>query len=129
MGTSAVAESSASRDTTARCSFELDSNIRNLPVVRLFVGSVARQWGATEDIVSDLRVGASELAAAAMYDEPKSVRIEMAQESGRIRVAVSPLSEEAIERGDEPAADVVGGLFDDFAINGDSVSIGTEPSS
>lgn len=124
-----MSDHSAASDKRLRCSLELESNVRHLPVIRLFVGSVARQWEASEDVVADLRVGTSELAAAAMFSEPISVRIEMMRESDRIRVAVSPLSEEAMERGDEPASDVVGGLFDDLAISGETVSIGTEPSS
>lgn len=109
-----------------RCSFEIGPHVRYLPIVRLFVGSVARQWDASEDVVSDLRVGASELAAAAMVSESPVVRIEMIRRREGIEVAISPLTADALEAGDEPAADVVGGLFDSVVVTGDVVSIRTD---
>lgn len=110
----------------ARCSLVVPSHVRLLPIVRLFVASVARTWGVDESTAADLRIGASELAAAAMRPEPDEVRVELEQAAERISVSVSPLDSAALGAGDEPAEDIVGGLFDQFSAEEGvaSISIG-----
>lgn len=107
----------------ATCSLAVPAHVRMLPVVRLFTGSVARTWGADEAGVADLRVGASELAGAAMRSEPVEVVVELTRLPDRVVASVSPLHRSALEAGDIPAGDVVEGLFDEVRISGDAVSI------
>lgn len=113
-------------DTTELCICELEPHERYLPAARLFAGSVARVWGAPEGDVADLRIGASELMAASIAGGAELVTITMERRVEHLRLTVAPLDEEAMVAGDEPAADIVRGLFDDVTVDRGGVSVRTD---
>jgi anti-sigma regulatory factor (Ser/Thr protein kinase) len=74
-----------------RLSIEVPADASHLATVRLFASSIARQFGADEDTVGDLKVAVSEACAAFLrgQQEEGTVRVEIESVDGRLDVGVT----------------------------------------
>ena len=111
---------SESHGDARRCRGEFPADPSFLVPARLFTISVCRTWGLDDEVIADIRLGVSELAAVAAA-RAESFSIDLEHLGREVLLTVAPIDRADLEGVPVGAGDVVGALFDRVLIGGDRV--------